>query len=131
MTFAEAIKSGFQNYVGFTGRAARSEFWWWHLFLLLVYFAFIILVLLLSHPPDVPGGLIGIFLLVVLALFLPTLAILIRRLHDLNLSGWWSLLEFIPIVNSVGIIWLLAWCSLRGTVGPNRFGADPLSPPAT
>jgi uncharacterized membrane protein YhaH (DUF805 family) len=58
-----------------------------------------------------------------LVLFLPTLAVSIRRLHDLDHGGWWFLLIFIPLI---GGIWLLVWFCMRGTVGPNRFGPDPL-----
>lgn len=51
------------------------------------------------------------------------LAISVRRLHDLDLSGWWVLLGVIP----EGRIFLIAWFCLRGTVGANRFGDDPLA----
>ena len=58
-----------------------------------------------------------------LALFLPGLAVSIRRLHDRDKSGWWVLLAFIPLI---GAIILLIWFIMRGTQGPNRFGPDPL-----
>ena len=57
-----------------------------------------------------------------LALFLPGIAVSIRRLHDLDRTGWWLLL----ILTIIGGIVLLAWFCMRGTVGPNRFGPDPL-----
>ena len=59
-----------------------------------------------------------------LALFLPALALAVRRLHDLDRSGWWLLVGFVPIV---GTIVLLVWFCTRGTEGPNRFGPDPLA----
>jgi len=49
----------------------------------------------------------------------------VRRLHDLDRSGWWICLAFIPLI---GAIILIVWFCTRGTVGPNRFGPDPLSP---
>ena len=118
MNFTQAITSGFQNYVNFKGRAARSEFWYW------VLFAFI---------ASIVGGLIDLVLfgaagisllqnLVGLALFLPGLAVSVRRLHDIDRTGWWILIAFTVI----GIIVLIAWDCIRGTVGPNRFGPDPL-----
>jgi uncharacterized membrane protein YhaH (DUF805 family) len=58
-----------------------------------------------------------------LALFLPGLAMSIRRLHDRDKSGWLFLLILIPFV---GAIILLIWYCMRGTIGPNRFGPDPL-----
>jgi uncharacterized membrane protein YhaH (DUF805 family) len=51
-------------------------------------------------------------------------AVTVRRLHDQNMSGWWMLLAFIPLI---GTIILLVWMCTRGTNGPNRFGADPLA----
>ena len=67
-----------------------------------------------------------------LALLLPGLAVAVRRLHDLDRTGWWWLIVFTVI----GIIVLIVWFCMRGTVGPNRFGPDQLggvasiSPPA-
>jgi uncharacterized membrane protein YhaH (DUF805 family) len=118
MNFAEAIQSGFRNYVGFAGRAARSEFWFWVLFAVLVSIATQFLDGVLFDQQF--GVLSGI---AALALFLPGLAVSVRRLHDRDKSGWFILLYFIPLV---GMIILLIWYCMRGTVGPNRFGPDPL-----
>lgn len=59
-----------------------------------------------------------------LALVLPSLAVALRRLHDLDRSGWWILISFVPIV---GAIVLLVWFCTKGTAGSNKFGADPLA----
>ena len=118
MNFAEAIQSGFRNYVSFTGRAARSEFWFWALFALLVTIATQVLDDILFGQQF--GLLSGV---AALALFLPGLAVSVRRLHDRDKSGWFILLHFIPLV---GFNILLIWFCMRGTVGPNRFGPDPL-----
>jgi uncharacterized membrane protein YhaH (DUF805 family) len=119
MNFTEAIASGFNNYVNFAGRAIRSEFWYWTLFAALASLAgeLIDLALFSSSSTFSP-----VQTLVNLALFLPGLAVSVRRLHDLDRTGWWILLVFTVI----GIIVLLAWYCMRGTVGPNRFGPDPL-----
>jgi uncharacterized membrane protein YhaH (DUF805 family) len=119
MTFTQAIASGFQNYVNFNGRAARSEFWYCFLFTVLVSIAAGLIDAALFPASDVSpvSSLAG------LALFLPGLAVSIRRLHDLDRSGWWYLLIFIPLI---GLIVLLIWNCTRGTVGPNRFGPDPV-----
>jgi uncharacterized membrane protein YhaH (DUF805 family) len=58
-----------------------------------------------------------------LATFLPSLAVGIRRLHDRDQTGWWILLGLIAVI---GWIILIVWFCMRGTVGPNRFGPDPL-----
>jgi uncharacterized membrane protein YhaH (DUF805 family) len=60
-----------------------------------------------------------------LALFLPTLAVAVRRLHDTDRTGWWILIGLIPLIG--WIIYLVFMCQ-RGTEGPNRFGEDPLGP---
>jgi len=117
MNFVDSIKLGFSNYVNFTDRACRSEYWYWVLF----YFvgeAVCALVdyLLFGHP----GVLYSIF---ELGLFLPTLAVAVRRLHDTDRGGWWILLGLIPLV---GWIILLVWYCSKGTDGPNRFGQDRL-----
>lgn len=54
----------------------------------------------------------------------PSIMLMIRRLHDLNRSGWWWLLLIVPFINLALIIYILFF---KGTVGPNRFGEDPLS----
>jgi uncharacterized membrane protein YhaH (DUF805 family) len=55
--------------------------------------------------------------------FLPSLSVLVRRLHDTDHSGWWY---WICLIRFVGLILLLIWFCTRGTWGSNRFGLDPL-----
>ena len=89
MNFGEAIKSGFSKYVTFSGRACRSEFWYWTLFVILVTIAAGIID---RELVDSDTGLVQP--LISLALFLPGIAVAIRRLHDLDRSGWWLLIAF-------------------------------------
>ncbi len=65
-----------------------------------------------------------------LAIFLPTLAVTIRRMHDQNMSGWMYLIILIPIIGFVFAIYLIVKFCMRGTVGPNQYGPDPLGPNA-
>jgi uncharacterized membrane protein YhaH (DUF805 family) len=116
MTFGEAIQSGLRNYVTFSGRAPRSEYWWFFLFGLLCSIAGEIL-------DAATGGAGLINLAVAFGLFLPSLAMAVRRLHDVDRSGWWYLIILIPLI---GLIVLLVWFVTRGTTGDNRFGPDPL-----
>jgi uncharacterized membrane protein YhaH (DUF805 family) len=114
MNFVDAIKSGFNNYVGFSSRAARSEYWFWTLF-----------VIVASFVAGIIDGLLGlgyIGVIVSLALFLPGIAVSIRRLHDLDRTGWWLLIA----LTGIGLIVLIVWDCMKGTTGPNRFGPDPL-----
>lgn len=95
---------------------SRSELWWWVLFLTLALIAALIL--------DSIIGTAGIlYLLALLGLFLPGLAVSVRRLHDIDKSGWRILISFVPLIG--GII-VLIWYVRRGDDGENRFGADPL-----
>jgi len=115
MTFGQAIQSGFRNYANFGGRASRSAFWYWILFVVLIHIA----VSIVLGDDEV------VWLLVSLALVLPNIAVWVRRLHDIDRTGWWFLLFFVPIAFIVPIYW--ACC--RGTQGSNRFGSDPLAIP--
>jgi uncharacterized membrane protein YhaH (DUF805 family) len=120
MGFTEAIKTGFGKYVGFNGRAARSEYWYWTLFVyLLLIVAWLIDMTVFGFNTT---GVNPMTVLATLAMLLPMLAVSARRQHDIDRSGWWALLIFTVI----GYIVLIYWACLRGTVGTNRFGPDPL-----
>ncbi len=116
MNLVQAISAGFSNYVKFSGRAIRSEYWYWVLFIIIAEIVTSIIDMTLGT-----GFITGLF---GLATFLPSLAVAIRRLHDLDRSGWWVLLALIPLI---GAIILIIWYCSRGTAGPNRFGPDPLA----
>lgn len=120
MNFQQAIASGFQNYATFAGRAARSEYWYWTLFAILV--GAVAAILDAAFFPDLDAR--PLHSLASLALFLPGLAVSVRRLHDIDRTGWWMLI----VLTVIGLILLLVWFCLRGTPGPNRYGADPLEP---
>lgn len=122
MDFSEAIRNGFRNYGSATGRASRSEFWYWVIFSSLCGAAGNVVDLAIFH--DIDSGLVAP--LISLALLLPDVAVSIRRLHDLDRSGWWLLIS----LTGVGLIVLLVWDCMRGTLGPNRFGPDALAPSA-
>lgn len=96
-----------KNYAVFTGRARRKEFWMFVLFNCIVSFVIGFIGGLTKMP-----FLANIYSL---AVFVPTIAVGARRLHDINRSGWWQLL---PIVN------IVFFC-FDGTPGENRFGPDP------
>ncbi len=115
MGFVDAIKSGFNKYVGFSDRAARSEYWYWILF----YF----IALFVASFLDAFLGIGFLGAIVSLGMFLPSLAVAVRRLHDLDKSGWFVLIGLIPLI---GLIILIVWYCTKGTTGPNRFGPDPL-----
>ncbi|RUL98062.1 DUF805 domain-containing protein [Rhizobium chutanense] len=106
MGFGQAIGSFFKNYVNFSGRASRSEFWYSALFASLVAVALYIV--------DRSGTLRLIWSL---ATFLPGIAVAARRLHDVNRSGWWQL---IGLLFPIGPVVLLVWYCRASTVGDSR-----------
>ncbi|MGH6616734.1 DUF805 domain-containing protein [Sphingomonas sp.] len=157
-----------KKYFQFSGRSRRKEYWMWILFLIIVSIVLMILDSLLglggrSAFSTAPAGagsaglsaftsggiLTNIF---TLATFIPGLAVSVRRLHDVNRSGWWILAVFVPyligftlllggafggggallLVGGIAMllgllagILLLVWMCTNGTNGPNRFGDDP------
>jgi uncharacterized membrane protein YhaH (DUF805 family) len=115
MTFSEAIKSGFDHYVKFDGRASRPAYWWWFLFTILVAVAASIIDAAIGSF-GVISGIAG------LALLLPGLSVAIRRLHDTDHSGWWVLIGLIPII---GFIVLLVFYLRQSDPGENRYGPPP------
>ncbi|AWR21713.1 DUF805 domain-containing protein [Aurantimicrobium photophilum] len=117
MNFGEAIKFGFSNYANFQGRSRRSGFWYWTLFEAIVSAAFNILS---GGDSSNIFGIVGT--IAALALFLPSLAFSVRRLHDINKSGWFVLFALIPLV---GWIFLLVWYVKDSDADANRFGASP------
>ena len=111
----------FKQYADFSSRARRTEYWMFTLFQLIFVIAAMILDNVLGTTIDpLPYGLI--YVLYALATFIPSLALSVRRLHDLNKSGWMILIGLIPLI---GGIWLLVLMFLEGTSGENEYGLDP------
>ena len=121
MSFTQAISSCLRKYADGAGRASPSEFWYFFLFTLLVAAVAIVLDAALGTPRvNGVGSLEG---LSDLACLIPSVAVAIRRLHDVGRTGWWLLIFLVPLL---GWLVLLVWCCMKGTDGPNRFGANPL-----
>lgn len=118
----DAIKSCFRRYATFSGRAQRSEYWWWYLFTT----AGIVVVGRLN--PEVFQDQVWAWVLFagVLAVFIPSLAVLFRRLHDTNTSGWFALVALVPLIGWIILIVVLA---TEGSQRPNRYGPAPGTAP--
>lgn len=128
MNFNFAVNSFLRKYVTFAGRASRAEYWYAYLFCSILWllatlldFSLVVQILTVDETANAPTILSS---LVGLILFFPSLAAAVRRLHDINRSGWWLLIIFVPLI---GVIALIAFFCQRGTAGANRFGDDPIA----
>jgi len=115
-----------RKYADFTGRARRSEYWLFWLFCLILEIAALAVVGVMGGDPSPTNlGLGGLLLCaIVVGLFVPSLAVTFRRLHDTDRSAWWILIAFLPLIG--GLV-LFVFTVLDGTPGTNRFGPDPKS----
>jgi len=107
-----------KRYAVFSGRSQRKEYWMFALFHVII----VVLPLLggdIVYSGDVALALTGIYFL---ATLIPVTAVVVRRLHDTDRSGWWCFIQLVPIL---GPIVLLVFLATDGTKGDNRFGPDP------
>jgi uncharacterized membrane protein YhaH (DUF805 family) len=157
-----------KRYAEFSGRSRRMEYWMFQLFMLLVYVALMVLMMVLGGGALMAGGdpnammaaggaamiVFALYGLFALAMFIPSLAVSVRRLHDTNRSGWWILAPLsgyvilligtvmaagnpdnpglggiLAMVGMIAVIvlglTLLVFMFLEGTRGPNNYGPDP------
>ena len=104
----EAFKLYFKRYADFSGRSRRSEYWWATLAISLIGYAIGFAVPMLA----------GLW---TLAILVPSLAMCVRRLHDIGKSGWWYLMIFVPLVG--GILLIVWFCQDSGP--DNQWGRNP------
>ena len=133
MGFIESIKICFGKYTKFDGRASKSEFWYFFLFCCIFMFVGGFLVGLSGASQ---AGMDGAILFLLLPIFIPSIAVAARRLHDINQSGWMQCI-FIPgffadtLMGTGYVIYIMTlalyafWFSQAGKKGKNKFGAQP------
>ena len=111
-----------QNYATFTGRARRSEYWYFALFNVI----FSLVATILDHVLGIALEGLGygplLYSLYSIVVFIPGLAVLVRRLHDVGKSGWMFFIALIPII---GAIWLLVLLATDSEAGSNKWGENP------
>lgn len=114
-----------KQYADFNGRARRTEYWMFILFNAIFAIAAMLIdnMLGLTISTEIPYG--PLYIIYGLAMFIPGLAVAVRRLHDTGKSGWMILIALIPFIG--GII-LLVFMVTSGTVGSNEYGPDPKNP---
>ncbi len=137
MAMMDAVRICFRmKYADFEGRARRAEYWWFTLFMFVIFavlgiFATILTTIFAGGNGGIgsyigSGALAIVALIVILGSIVPGIAVTVRRLHDRGWSGWWLLGELIPIAGGIIALVLLVNFFMRGTVGPNKYGDDPL-----
>lgn len=109
-----------RKYAEFSGRATRQEYWMFVLINFLIAFA-------IGFVEGLAGSTGVLSLLYALAVFIPSLAVLVRRLHDSGKSGWWVLIAFVPLL---GAVVLLIFAVLPSDSAENEFGPHPALSPA-
>jgi uncharacterized membrane protein YhaH (DUF805 family) len=116
MGFGQAISSAFSNYFNFRDRASRPAYWWFALFCFLI--------LVIAEIADVATiGQQSLFTAIaLLALIVPSLAVGARRLHDTGHTGWWQLINLIPLI---GVIVLIIFFCQPTDPDPNKYGDPP------
>jgi len=112
-----------KQYADFSGRARRTEYWMFTLFNLI----FLIVAMILDNVLGLTLGTFGVFYaLYALAVIIPSIAVVVRRLHDVGKSGWWYFIVLIPLA---GAIWLLVLLVIDSEAGDNAYGVNPKSEP--
>ena len=113
------------NYANFSGRARRKEYWMFVLVQSIIMIGLMILDSVLGLDFELQGISLGygyLYLIGIIVHFIPSLAVLVRRLHDVGKSGWFYFIFLIPII---GIIWLLILYCTEGQKEDNKWGPDP------
>ena len=116
VSFGDAIRLLFVNYFQFEGRSSRGAYWFAQLFYVITSVCLAVIAAIAFPFADYNP----VSLIFDLAVFVPMLALGVRRLHDVGRSGWWLLIS----ITIIGIIPLIYWFAQPGQRFENRFGAD-------
>lgn len=112
------------NYANFKGRARREEYWMFVLFNCLFIIGVAMISGTLATLTDTEAF-FGLYVIYLLGIIIPSIAVVVRRLHDVNKSGWFYFIALIPLIGS---IWLLVLLLTEGDKGPNQYGPNPKNP---
>ena len=114
MGFGEAVSVCFKKSFVWEGRASRAEFWWFELAQLLISIVALII--------DQIIGTGVLYIIAAIVFILPSIAVLIRRLHDTDRTGWWYWIQLLPLI---GLIVILVFTLTGGDEGDNKYGPNP------
>ena len=120
MSFMSAMKSGFKNSFSLSGRASRSEYWFWVLGGIIFQMTMVIgsIVLAVMEVPVLPG----LMILAPILLVPGSITLVVRRLHDVGMSGWMWFVALVPVIGAIYLIYLFVQ---EGDFGENTYGAVP------
>ena len=120
MPFMSAMKSGFKNSFSLSGRASRSEYWFWVLGGVIFQMTMVIgsIVLAVMEVPVLPG----LMILAPILLVPGSITLVVRRLHDVGMSGWMWFVALVPVIGAIYLIYLFVQ---EGDFGENTYGAVP------
>jgi uncharacterized membrane protein YhaH (DUF805 family) len=129
LNFTDAIKTVFSKYAQFGGRACRPEYWYWILAMVLVSVVLTlvegaVLAPALGFESFSPDAGQPLHFLMVLVIFVPSLAVSVRRLHDGGRSGWWIFIQVLPVIGSLVLLW---WYIQPGDETVNEYGPPHLA----
>ena len=123
MSFMDSIENVIRNFVNFSDRASRSEYWWFQIFFFVALASADFIDVMMGDLAEVSYSLFGT--IVFLGLIIPNLAVTVRRLHDLGYSGWFILLVFIPCLGSIIGLVILVFMMIDGQSQINDYGTVP------
>jgi uncharacterized membrane protein YhaH (DUF805 family) len=112
-----------KKYAVFSGRARRKEYWFFTLFNMIVMFLLIAIDTATGSVIDPEEDLGILTTIYILGVIIPTIAVGVRRLHDTDRTGWWTLIYFVPLIGPLVFIYFTV---LASDDGVNRFGESPL-----
>ena len=113
------------KFADFNGRARRKEYWMWTLYCTIILLISMALDNLFGLTFELLGQDLGygwLYLIFGIIQFIPGLAVVVRRLHDVGKSGWYYLIILIPLI---GFIWILVLLCTDGVKEENKWGTNP------
>jgi uncharacterized membrane protein YhaH (DUF805 family) len=126
MEWFDCYSKVLKKYSDFSGRACRKEFWYFWGINIIISFVHIVNTVLMDIVPGILETVLGFVNIIIsvyfIAILIPTIAVAVRRLHDINKSGIWFLINFIPFIGGIIFLVLLAQ---EGNPDVNEFGVSP------
>ncbi|MEO9322743.1 DUF805 domain-containing protein [Nocardioides sp. C4-1] len=123
MSLMEAVRAVLGKYADFSGRARRSEYWYWTLAVMLCYIPLYALLLVGIFADSTALAVVFglVFFVFALGVLIPSIAVVVRRLHDTGKSGWFYFIGLIPFVGGLILLYFL----VQDSTPDNQYGPNP------